>query len=505
MSRKSNEDGKKHVHVLSAQSYPISPEHPIYPDAVPSEAEWKMVIHKSRKQRGVNREPIPAAPAVLNMNDSESKEQAMDALLQRRRQRVERRHTKKSFRNAALATNEIRWTRAPAHTMNHAQYTVSFEASLVNFFRSGYIRYKNELRAAAGLGDVDEKEELDGDQEILECIRILFKKYGLLISGGYVLKYIKASMDDLRKPSVDIDIYVPNNTPGRHPEFYDTMAKLFNADFKKSKKAGQEGELVYDIDAFFTKIHDGGTKSTFFKKNGIQSVHKHKRVVDGLYAEMDLVRASSIRTPENIIRNFDLSCCMNWYDGDNLYAMHPECIYDPKNVPSFLSFSYVPIFLGAATEAMRLTSHGRVLKYMMRGYRVVYINPKSGELTEINVTNMPNAIEALLRTTNVNKRHATFANAMAKIRASPKGIHSIAEIRGKFLNENPKFLNFKNIPEPKKKGKNTKKSNKKQSLNENHRNRSSTRKSSTRKSWNRAASPATNSGHRKIHSHPPPF
>jgi hypothetical protein len=499
MSRKSNQDGKKHVYILSAESYPISPEHPIYPDAVPSEEEWTTVIRKSRKERGVDHELIPAAPAVLNMNDAESKEQAMDALLQRRRQRVDRRHTKKAFRNAALAVNEVRWTRAPSHTMNHSQYTVPFEMSLVNFFRSGYIRYKNELRAAAGLEDVDEKEELDGDQEILECIRILLKKYKLLISGGYVLKYIKASMNDLRKPSVDIDIYVPNNTPERHPEFYDIMAKLFNADLKKSKKSGEEDNFIYDINAFFTKMHDGGTKSTFFKKNGIQSVHKHMRDVNGLYAEMDLVRASSTRTPENIIRNFDLSCCMNWYDGDHLHAMHPECIFNPKNVPSFLSFSYVPIFLGLATEAMKLTSHGRVLKYMMRGYRVSYVNPKSGELTEISVSNMPNAIEALLRATNVNKRPGTFANAMAKIRASPKGT-SASNIRAKFLNAHPKFKNFKNIPEPKKK-KNTKKNTKKQSPNKHSYNK----KSSTRKSWNRAASPATNSGHRKIHSHPPPF
>ena len=251
-------------------------------------------------------------------------------------------------------------------------------------------------------------------------------------------------MDDRTKPSVDVDIYVPNNTPTKYPTFYKTMARLFCCDRVPNKK----GVIVNHVDAFVTK--GAGVRTSFFKKNGIYSVFKHKRnvMIDGknVYAEMDLVRASTARTPENIIRNFDLSCCMNWYDGINLYSMDPQSIIDPSHHPSYLHFGYVPIFFGLSGESMKEVSRGRILKYMMRGFRIQYVNPKTGEVTEISTTDMPNALEHLLQTTNRNKRATIFNQAMQKIYAPNK-----SKKRNLFLQNNPIFKNLAAIPSPKKK------------------------------------------------------
>lgn len=64
---------------------------------------------------------------------------------------------------------------------------------------------------------------------------------------------------------------------------------------------------------------------------------------------MDLVRGLDGRTPESIIRNFDLSFCMNWYDGENLYVMHKAAL--DKQEIGHLNYSYVPIVLGIKNNA----------------------------------------------------------------------------------------------------------------------------------------------------------
>ncbi len=384
------------LEVKSELEYPLSVEDDIRPTV--DESEWIAVVKKSRKQRGVEHDALPNAAAAVSASQPPSV-QVIDALL-RRTQRRDRRHTRKAHRRATLSANKKRFTVGDARIMDHDRYVVPLEESLVRFFKSGYIKY---------FAPRDQHGHLIRavhDHEILLFIKQTLKKYGILISGGYILKYVKLAMDDLAKPSVDVDMYVPYGTPNRHPEFYSVMAKLFDCDRVK----GSDGLMHNDVSKYVTQERDVGTKATFFRKNGIFSVFKHRRNVDGLYAEMDLVRASTVRTAENIIRNFDLSVCMNWYDGEYLYSMDPEAILHPTEVPGRLAFGYVPIFLGiAGTPSMTLTSRGRILKYIMRGYRFVYINPHSGEETEIVAGDMPNAIENLVAHTNHNKRNALYA------------------------------------------------------------------------------------------------
>jgi hypothetical protein len=196
-----------------------------------------------------------------------------------------------------------------------------------------------------------------------------------------------------------------------------------------------------DIDAFITHKMQG-TRTGFLQKNGIFSVHKHKRNVGGVYAEMDLVRASLSRTPVNIVRNFDLSIVMNWYDGERLLCMNPEAIFDSKHVTSFLQYSYVPIYLGIGSANMVSVARGRILKYIMRGYRISYVNPDSGEVTEITISDMPNALKKLINTANATTRPKVLQKALLTITASS---------RRKLLQRHPSLSNHTPIESPKKK------------------------------------------------------
>ena len=109
------------------------------------------------------------------------------------------------------------------------------------------------------------------------------------------------------------------------------------------------------------------------------------RALEGQFekAEMDLVQAATGFTPMSIIRNFDLTFCQNWYDGEHLWSMDPEAVY--KRAPGTLEDSYVPLF----TSGNKVT-RGRVLKYIKRGFRVQYKDPATREMREITLANLAN-------------------------------------------------------------------------------------------------------------------
>ena len=417
---------------FSEEDYPVTIEDPIRPTL--DEDQWTTVIKKSRKQRGLEHEPIPDAPLTVSLENPDQLQQAQDALLQHRRhQRKERRHTQKTKVKNAQAFNKVRWSKGEPRELK-GKYIEELEKGLVAFFRPGYERYTDELRAECGLAPVENAS--GSHEEVLECIRTLFIKYGIVVSGGFVLKFIK-QMDDMSKPSVDCDMYVPHTSPVRFPTMYDSMAKLFCCDVIPD----MHGHMHNDIDAFITHKMQG-TRTGFLQKNGIFSVHKHKRNVGGVYAEMDLVRASLSRTPVNIVRNFDLSVVMNWYDGERLLCMNPDAIFDSKHVTSFLQYSYVPIYLGIGSANMVNVARGRVLKYIMRGYRISYVNPHSGEVTEITVADMPNTLKQLINTANRNARPKVLQKALLTL---------TAKMRRKLLQNHPSLSRHDLAKSPKKK------------------------------------------------------
>jgi hypothetical protein len=191
-----------------------------------------------------------------------------------------------------------------------------------------------------------------------------------------------------------MDMYVAHDIPDRYPDFYETMAKLFLCDVIRAEDGGME----YVIDKYVASEKATRGKGGFFAKNGIYSVYKHSRKVDGIYAEMDIVRPVRGNPPESVVRNFDLSVCMNWYDGVGVFSMHVDAVM--RQTPCILNYSYVPTALGLVNEygtrkKKNPVTRNRILKYLLRGYRVEYLDPTDGVRKEIVVTDLVNAIDRL--------------------------------------------------------------------------------------------------------------
>jgi len=312
----------------------------------------------------------------------------ISAPLSRRAQKRERLTEATAKRLQDIEASKRRWTHGRPGKMER-RYEESFEEGLVKFFRSGYEKNFNDEKVAS-------------NEEILIFIKEVINQYHLRISGGFVLKNMGLSVEDRSKPSVDIDIYVPFRIPDKFPEFYKVMALLFNCD------PGWDDDHPFRIRKFVTNRAKGKRKG-FFDKNGIYSVFKHERTVDGLYAEMDLVRGQSDMPPEKIIRNFDLSVCMNWYDGKHIYAMDKDAILDKEGTTGWLNYSYLHLLLGIKNEhgtkwQKNPVTRDRILKYLLRGYRISYVHPTEGKVYEIISSDLPNAIRRL----PVNKREQYY-------------------------------------------------------------------------------------------------
>jgi hypothetical protein len=350
---------------------------------------------------------VPVAPASP----------ALPSLRERRKSvKKERRGILKERREA----NKFRWTRMEPEAMEDI-YVDRVEQGLVRFFRPGILKYFRDQLASWGTGIEP------GYNEMVVFLREIFRKYRMIVSGGFVLKQITGSFEELSKPSVDADFYIAHETPSRHPEFYETMARLFDCDRVgrvrrvrgvraadrmdgehqeelKSEGAFGDGERRPELEKEWrieksVASHSG--KGGFFKKNGIHSVYKHKRGgEEGTpgYAEMDVVRAIKGRSAVAIVKNFDLSVCMNWYDGMGVWVMDRPGIF--KEGVSYLAFSYVPLLLGIRDEhgtetPLNMVTRKRVLKYLLRGFRIQYMDPRTGEMVEIGVRDLPNAVEAM--------------------------------------------------------------------------------------------------------------
>jgi len=276
-----------------------------------------------------------------------------------------------------LEQNKYRWTRGEPSIIDDS-YKKLLENAIATFFKSGYETYWNDGKSAS----------LD---EIIDVVRNILIKYKLIVSGGFILKNMGLSVEDMSKPSVDIDIYVPYPIPNRYPEFYETMAKLFNCDIQETSKG-----KTYTINKFISS--GKSSKHSFFQKNGIYSVFKHQRNIDGLYAEMDLVRSVNGKSPVSIVKNFDLSVCMNWYDGKNVYVMDMDGIM--KEGISYLNYSYVPLLLGiknnqGTPHQPNPVTRDRILKYILRGYRIQFLHPFTGNMTEIHIEDLLNSVNRL--------------------------------------------------------------------------------------------------------------
>lgn len=227
--------------------------------------------------------------------------------------------------NASAFKNDVEETSEPT-------FIPAVQAALIKYFKPGWQNnFKN-----VNVGPANNSE-----QRLLAFINKTLKDNGAIISGGFILKAIGSFVDE---KSVDMDIYVPT---AHAEEFRKVMTKLFDS-------TSVVKHVVSD------------SPGSFFKKNGIVSVSKYSKQLPK-YAEMDIVEIAADRTPVEVVKNFDLTFCENWYDGDNVWMAYPDHV---KSKSGFLENHYLDILFTGNPVLIN-----RMKKYIDRGFKISINNP----------------------------------------------------------------------------------------------------------------------------------
>jgi hypothetical protein len=77
---------------------------------------------------------------------------------------------------------------------------------------------------------------------------------------------------------------------------------------------------------------------TFLSKNGIRCIYRRKGGGETSLYSIDLMTIRNSKTPIDVVKNFDLSFCQVWYDGEKTYAVYPE---DMKSMKGFVTGDYI--------------------------------------------------------------------------------------------------------------------------------------------------------------------
>ena len=231
------------------------------------------------------------------------------------------------------------------------EYLDIIRNTLVNCFRDGYIKY------------IDDEGD---DDDCIAYINALLIKNQAIIAGGSLLRMINNRFNPI---SNDIDIYVPCKNL---KDFNRPIAKLIGANSIKVTTA-----TSYCL--------------SFLRKNGIRSVQT-LRMIDS-YDErdpdnmqdlgernrtIDIMGVRNSNSPLNVVKNFDLSFCQIWYDGNMVYATHPDHI---RNKSGFLQKEYIPAYLNNNMFIKR-----RIQKYMRLGYEIKLETPAKIDKISDNIS-----------------------------------------------------------------------------------------------------------------------
>lgn len=187
------------------------------------------------------------------------------------------------------------------------------------------------------------------ENQIIDYINTRLYNNKAIISGGFLLKAFGLFED---AKSVDIDIYVPEKNA---QDFRDGMSRVF-----------RPTKVVTHVQS--------SLQNSFFKKNGIHSVTKYSREKP-IYAEMDIVTVMDDRDPRDVVVNFDLSFCKNWYDGKNVYIVDKEGVYNKKGM---LGNNYLKLLYAGNPVLIN-----RLKKYINRGFQISINNPKTKQVEDI--------------------------------------------------------------------------------------------------------------------------
>ena len=223
----------------------------------------------------------------------------------------------------------------PSEGISIPEYVAPVQASLLRIFKPGYIKI---------FGDAS-------DADVIEYINRTLRVNNAIVAGGFLLD----SINNHREANVDVDMYVPCRNLSR---FNKIMAKL-----------GECRGLLQHYATFYCR--------SFLRINGIRSVQAFYNVTtdrNGIPSRhvMDIMAVRNSRSPLDVVQNFDLTFCQIWYDGENVFATHPDHIRTKKG---YLQKDYVPILL-SGNKFLKT----RLDKYRRRGYKI------TTESTSLNIS-----------------------------------------------------------------------------------------------------------------------
>ena len=227
-------------------------------------------------------------------------------------------------------------------------YVVDVENALRGQFQDAYDTYKDSIQEPRG--------------DVAEAISTLLRENGALISGGFMLYAIGK-----KQGTNDIDIYVScKNLPN------------INAVLPKIIQANRLKEYMASVYC-----------RSFLKKNGIRSVQTYsfvRRLARDDYAHerseysIDIMAVRNKRTPLAVVKNFDLTYCQIWYDGEMVYATHPEHI---KHKIGYLQKDYIVNYLKGNPFLK-----SRIWKYTANGFKTLLAPNGLSEYEMLDVKNI---------------------------------------------------------------------------------------------------------------------
>jgi hypothetical protein len=176
------------------------------------------------------------------------------------------------------------------------------------------------------------------DADTADFNEILYS-YGAYIAGGSVLAATKWPVRAVN----DFDIYVPiSRSIAFFKAFIEFIFRIYGNDVRVQ----------------YTKFNSSLYCSSFLRRNGIKQVHRF--VLGELI--FDIMTVRNRKRPIDVVNNFDLTFCQTWWDGERIWASHPD---DVRSMKGKLQGDYRILFL----QRNKFIA-ARVKKYITNGYAI---------------------------------------------------------------------------------------------------------------------------------------
>ena len=209
------------------------------------------------------------------------------------------------------------------------------------------------------------KKMIDDDGINFNHLCFILQATNAIISGGTILQIL--NNDKQRYQLSDVDIYVEEKN-----------CALLNAllfpyfDYSKIPLRNSKNEIYYFKrtyptgglfkDTKYAKEYVDEYPGVFSQIVGLYNYAAVKKVIICNFEAMSYICTYQIIVlengvnPKDFVKNFDLTFCQNWFDGEQFFSYHPHCVMSRS---------------GYLTRDVDEKRRYRIQKYEYRGYKVL--------------------------------------------------------------------------------------------------------------------------------------